>query len=212
MLPYFLNKVNNSGICVSYDETVNNPLADDHILNYFTWEKRKNSINDNNYNDFTDWFDSVTYKGKYKELLNECGEDLKVFNVKLSNALNENGLFALLIAKNIENNEYSVEINKRFVDSSIVGVAWETKEHLCTNHKKTEFSHDFIEELMELVKYDLDAYNAWINGEVFIFRYFKDSEDDNETDACFGSFGMRTNEEWLEDACSYFGLDKNEFI
>lgn len=22
----------------------------------------------------------------------------------------------------------------------------------------------------------------------------------------------RTNEEWLEDACSYFGLDKNEFI
>ena len=122
-------------IHISYNTDLDehlNPMNWDTEFNYYTWQRRYNSLQEHSYREVDDWFDAQTSEGTFYRLREKCqaeGKSLLRFLDVLCDALDKVGIVAFPVLC-YEHSGISYYIGNSIDrwDGSFVGFAWQYKK------------------------------------------------------------------------------------
>lgn len=179
---------NNSGDILKitrecYPSEISNPMNWDTVFNYYTWQKRYYSMQENSYREIDDWFDVQVGEDAYYRL-EEKATSLKHFLELLTNALDKVGIvaFPILSYEHTGLTYYLGDSIDRW-DGSFVGFAWQTKEELYKEYGCKRISRKIREKIKGCVETKLETYTLYCNDEVYSFELYDRNGD--ELDAAY---------------------------
>lgn len=179
---------NNSGDILKitrecYPSEISNPMNWDTVFNYYTWQKRYYSMQENSYREIDDWFDAQVGEDAYYRL-EEKATSLKHFLELLTNALDKVGIvaFPILSYEHTGLTYYLGDSIDRW-DGSFVGFAWQTKEELYKEYGCKRISRKIREKIKGCVETKLETYTLYCNDEVYSFELYDRNGD--ELDAAY---------------------------
>ena len=198
-------------IHISYNTDLDehlNPMNWDTEFNYYTWQRRYNSLQEHSYREVDDWFDAQTSEGTFYRLREKCqaeGKSLLRFLDVLCDALDKVGIVAFPVLC-YEHSGISYYIGNSIDrwDGSFVGFAWQYKKKLCQSYRRKRITKSVREMLEKNAKGTLETYTQYCNGEVYDYVLY----DCNgiEIDSCCG-FYANTDEELLSLILEYIPSD-----
>lgn len=184
---------NNSGDVLKiarecYPSEISNPMNWDTEFNYYTWQKRYFSMQENSYLKIDDWFDDYVGEDAYyllKEQASSEGKSPKEFVNMLCSALDKVGIIAFPIRVYEQTDKITYYLGEWFDyrHGSLVGFAWQTKEELYKTYKCKRISNDIREKIKGIVKSELGTYTLYCNDEVYSFELYDRNGD--ELDAAY---------------------------
>ena len=184
---------NNSGDVLKiarecYPSEISNPMNWDTEFNYYTWQKRYFSMQENSYLKIDDWFDDYVGEDAYcllKEKASSEGKSPKEFVNMICSALDKVGIIAFPIRVHEQTDEITYYLGEWFDcrHGSLVGFAWQTKEELYKTYKCKRISNDIREKIKGIVKSELETYTLYCNHEVYSFELYDRNGD--ELDAAY---------------------------
>lgn len=184
---------NNSGDVLKiardfYPSEISNPMNWDTEFNYYTWQKRYFSMQENSYLKIDDWFDEQVGENAYyllKEQASSEGKSPREFVNMLCSALDKVGIIAFPIRVHEQTDEITYYLGEWFDcrHGSLVGFAWQTKEELYKTYKCKRISNDIREKIKGIVKSELETYTLYCNHEVYSFELYDRNGD--ELDAAY---------------------------
>ena len=206
-------------IHISYNTDLDehlNPMNWDTEFNYYTWQRRYNSLQEHSYREVDDWFDAQTSEGTFYRLREKCqaeGKSLLRFLDVLCDALDKVGIIAFPIRVYEQTDKITYYLGEWF-DSrpgSLVGFAWQTKENICKEYGCERITDELRQKLTSNVKQTLKDYSNYCNGYVYGYNLF----DSNGEEIDGGSGFIADNEEeLLGDIIQYLPSDitDNNFV
>lgn len=182
-----------------FDNPVGNDV--DTLFNYYTWQKRYESMQEHSYRELDDWFDAQTSEDAYYRLREKCEEEGKTlfqFLDALCDRLDKVGIvaFPILAYEHTEITYYLGDSIDRW-DGSVVGFAWQYKEELYKEYGCKRITKSIREKLEKNVKETLKTYSLYCNGYVYGYNIF--DRNGVEIDGGCG-FISDSDEELLENA------------
>lgn len=179
---------NNSGDILEiardcYPSEISNPMNWDTLFNYYTWQKRYFSMQENSYREIDDWFDAQVGEDAYYKL-EEKSTSFKHFLELLTSALDKVGIvaFPILSYEHTGITYYLGDSIDRW-DGSFVGFAWQPKEELYKTYKCKRLSSKIREKIKGCVETELAVYTLYCNDEVYRFELYDRNGD--ELDAAY---------------------------
>ena len=179
---------NNSGDILEiarecYPSEISNPMNWDTEFNYYTWQKRYFSMQENSYREIDDWFDAQVGEDAYYKL-EEKSTNFQHFLELLTSALDKVGIvaFPILSYEHTGITYYLGDSIDRW-DGSFVGFAWQTKEELYKTYKCKRLSGKIREKIKGCVETELAVYTLYCNDEVYRFELYDRNGD--ELDAAY---------------------------
>lgn len=184
---------NNSGDILDiardfYPSEISNPMNWDTLFNYYTWQKRYFSMQENPYLKIDDWFDAQVGEDAYyllKEQASSEGKNPREFVNMLCSALDKVGIIAFPIRVYEQTDEITYYLGEWFDcrHGSLVGFAWQTKEKLYKTYKCKRISSKIRKKIKGIVKSELETYTLYCNDEVYKFELYDRNGD--ELDAAY---------------------------
>ena len=171
-----------------------NPMNWDTEFNYYTWQRRYNSLQEHSYREVDDWFDAQTSEGTFYRLREKWKSLLRFLDV-LCDALDKVGIVAFpILCYEHSGISYYIGNSINRWDGSVAGFAWQYKEELYKEYGCKRITKSIREKLEKNVKSTLETYTQYCNGEVYDYVLY----DCNgiEIDSCCG-FYANTDEELL---------------
>lgn len=184
---------NNSGDVLKiardfYPSEISNPMNWDTEFNYYTWQKRYFSMQENSYLKIDDWFDEQVGENAYyllKEQASSEGKSPREFVNMLCSVLDKVGIIAFPIRVYEQTDEITYYLGEWFDcrHGSLVGFAWQTKEKLYKTYKCKRISSKIRKKIKGIVKSELETYTLYCNDEVYKFELYDRNGD--ELDAAY---------------------------
>lgn len=184
---------NNSGDILKiardcYPSEISNPMNWDTLFNYYTWQKRYFSMQENSYLKIDDWFDAQVGEDAYyllKEQASSEGKTPKEFVNMLCSALDKVGIIAFPIRVYEQTDKITYYLGEWFdcKNGSLVGFAWQTKENLYKEYRCKRISSKIREKIKGKVETELEIYTLYCNDEVYSFELYDRNGD--ELDAAY---------------------------
>ena len=204
-------------LAICYDTVPDKDLLslDESLMNYYTWGSRSSSIEENDFRDAEEWYDSIIGDGmfdKQREKSLEAGRSKLGFVEDLCNNLAKKaGILAFPILKHEHSDvRYYLGDTLDRWDGSVAGFAWEEKAELRKKLGVSKLMKKQVSEIEQQVKNDLAAYTDYANGNVYGFKFF--GVDGFEEDSCWGFFGYENDQEMLKEMLSHIDPIDNNFI
>lgn len=216
----YKNFKNSAGqiMSICYDENPDKDFLlnfDDSLMNYFTWESRSPSIEENDFRDVEEWYDSIIGDGmfdKQREKSQEAGRSKLGFVADLCTNLSKKaGILAFPILKHEHSDVcyYLGDTLDRW-EGSVAGFAWEEKSVLRKKLGVSKLMKKQVSELEKQVKNDLAAYTDYANGNIYGFKFF--NADGLEENSCWGFFGCENDQEMLQEMLCHVDSADDNFV
>lgn len=210
---------NNAGqvLAICYDTDPDKDLLsfDGSLMNYYTWEPHSQSIEENDFRDAEEWYDSIIGDGMFdqqREKSLEANRSKLGFVEDLCNNLSKKaGILAFPILKHEHSDvRYYLGDSLDRWDGSVAGFAWEEKAELRKKLGVSKLMKKQVSEIEKQVKNDLAAYTDYANGNVYGFKFF--GVDGSEEGSCWGFFGYENDQEMLKEMLSHVDPIDNNFV
>lgn len=189
-----------------------NPMRDsDTLFNYYTWENRYQSMQENDFGDFEEWYDSLLgdgafYQQKDKSIKNN--RSVVRFAKDLCSNLDKVGIIAVpILCYEHSLIRYYVGDSIDYFDGRISGVAWQRKEVLRNEYGVQRITETVRKKAIKVAEAELDTYTDWCNGEVF--GYILRNAEGEEVDSCWGFIG---DNDLSERVLDYVDTDDYNFL
>lgn len=210
---------NNAGqvLAICHDTNPDKDLLNfnESLMNYFTWESRSPSIEENDFRDAEEWYDSLLGDGmfnKQREKSLDAGRSKLGFVEDLCNNLAKKaGILAFPILKHEHSGVcyYLGDTLDRW-DGSVAGFVWEEKSLLRKKLGVSKLMKKQVSELEKQVKNDLAAYTDYANGNIYGFKFF--DADGLEENSCWGFFGYEDDQEMLKEMLAHVDPVDEDFV
>lgn len=196
------------------DGSFANPMRDrDTLFNYYTWHNRYQSMQENNFGDFEEWYDSLLGDGAFnrqREKSIKNNRSVVGFANDLCFNLDKAGIVAVpILCYEHSDIHYYIGNSIDYFDGSIAGVAWQRKEVLRNEYHVQRITKSIREVAFKVVEAELVTYTNWCNGNVF--GYILYNAEGEQIDSCWG-FVSEDDNNLLENILSYVDTDDTNFV
>lgn len=201
-------------LVILYDNDPINPMEyDDGVINYYTWRTGYQSIEDNDFVDPEDWYDSIMGEGSFYRQIEQSQKNLRSelgFAKDLCHNLDRYGIFALpILCYEHSLIKYYIGDSLDYFDGSIAGFAWAYKRDLYKEYNIKRLSHKSRANIEKKISKTLNVYSEYVNGNAYGFTF---TDCNGEEDSCWGFLGYDSDEEMLNDMIQNLGSDVTDFV
>ena len=213
-----INLKNGNVIAIKADVDPWNPLEDNEIFNFYTWQRGYHSITENDFDRPCDWVDSILGDGAFdrqEEKSQGNNRNVVGFAYDVCSLLDKKGIWALpILLLDHSTLNYYIGDSIDPWDGSVIGFVWAEKEVLYKEYGVKRLTPKIKEKLSTIISNYLKLYTDYTNGDVYVaFLYNSEEEYDEDDDnvvECIGGFYYTTEEEFKEEVVNQFGFDAED--
>ena len=197
----YVNETEKVFVQVETDEWAENPREWSNLWTILTWTSRYDSIDSNQYRDLEEFLlDNLTEK----QLTNlyKGNPSTKEFFERIQKRFYDLGYLVEPISK-FEHGEvsYSAGVSQGW-DSGVVGLAMVNIDDIKKEYETTVLSKDLKEKIYAILDDELNTYNLWANGYVYIVALI--DFGGNHIDSLGGMIGYESEEKMIQEYVDYY--------